>query len=130
TYWDFRFAEPAQIRDPREYVEETDRLVRPAGRPQVVRDAPGGAYLSGGMDSGAVTAVAAKEIPHLTSITVGFDLSSASGLELGFDERARAERLSYLFQTEHYEAVLKAGDLERVMPTLVWHLEDLRVGQC
>ena len=130
TYWDFHFAEPAQICDPREYVEETDRLVRQAVRRQLVSDAPVGAYLSGGMDSGAVTAVAAKEIPHLTSITVGFDLSSASGLELGFDERARAERLSYLFQTEHYEAVLKAGDLERVMPTLVWHLEDLRVGQC
>ena len=26
--------------------------------------------------------------------------------------------------------VLKAGDMERVMPELVWHLEDLRVGQC
>jgi asparagine synthase (glutamine-hydrolysing) len=25
--------------------------------------------------------------------------------------------------------VLKAGDMERVMPSLVWHLEDLRVGQ-
>jgi asparagine synthase (glutamine-hydrolysing) len=130
TYWDFHFAEPVETRDTREYVEETDRLLRQAVRRQLVSDAPVGAYLSGGMDSGGVTAVAAKEIPHLTSITVGFDLSSASGLELGFDERARAERLSYLFQTEHYEAVVKAGDLERVMPKLVWHLEDLRVGQC
>ena len=26
--------------------------------------------------------------------------------------------------------VLKAGDMERVMPELIWHLEDLRVGQC
>jgi asparagine synthase (glutamine-hydrolysing) len=38
--------------------------------------------------------------------------------------------MSYLFQTEHYEMVLKAGDMERVMPRLIWHLEDLRVGQC
>ncbi|HZL93921.1 MAG TPA: asparagine synthase C-terminal domain-containing protein, partial [Vicinamibacterales bacterium] len=37
--------------------------------------------------------------------------------------------MSYLFGTEHYEMVLKAGDLQRVMPRLVWHLEDLRVGQ-
>ncbi len=33
-------------------------------------------------------------------------------------------------RTEHYEMVLKAGDMERVMPALTWHLEDLRVGQC
>ena len=34
--------------------------------------------------------------------------------------RARkAEHMSYLFETEHYEMVLKAGDMERVMPALV-----------
>ena len=37
--------------------------------------------------------------------------------------------MSYLFKTEHYEMVLKAGDMERVLPALIWHLEDLRVGQ-
>ena len=37
--------------------------------------------------------------------------------------------MSYLFQTEHYEMVLKAGDMERCLPALVWHLEDPRVGQ-
>lgn len=129
-YWDFHFAEEKDELPAEAYVEETDRLLRQAVRRQMISDVPVGAYLSGGMDSGAITAIAAQEIPHLTSVTVGFDLSSASGLELYFDERARAERLSYLFQTEHYQAVLKAGDLERVMPTLVWHLEDLRVGQC
>jgi asparagine synthase (glutamine-hydrolysing) len=129
-YWDFRFTEPQRPADFEAYVEETDRLLRQAVRRQLISDVPVGAYLSGGMDSGAITAIAAREIPNLTSVTVGFDLSSASGLEQGYDERARAERLSYLFKTEHYEAVLKAGDLERVMPSLVWHLEDLRVGQC
>jgi asparagine synthase (glutamine-hydrolysing) len=37
--------------------------------------------------------------------------------------------MSYLLQTEHYQAVLKAGDMERCMPSLIWHLEDPRVGQ-
>jgi asparagine synthase (glutamine-hydrolysing) len=32
--------------------------------------------------------------------------------------------------TEHYEAVLHAGDVARVLPSLVWHLEDLRAGTC
>jgi asparagine synthase (glutamine-hydrolysing) len=88
-----------------------------------------GSYLSGGMDSGAVTCVAAGAFRNLKTFTGGFDLSSASGLELAFDERAKAEFLSNRYKTEHYEVVLKAGDMERVMPELVWHLEDLRVGQ-
>ncbi|MDH3999147.1 MAG: asparagine synthase C-terminal domain-containing protein, partial [Desulfuromonadales bacterium] len=29
----------------------------------------------------------------------------------------------------HYETVLKAGDMERVLPKLAWHLEEPRVGQ-
>jgi asparagine synthase (glutamine-hydrolysing) len=52
-----------------------------------------------------------------------------SGLELSSDERETAEHMSYLFGTEHYEVVLKGGDLERVMPDLAWHLEEPRVGQ-
>ena len=60
----------------------------------------------------------------------GFDLNSASGVEMGFDERAAAEYMSYVFKTEHYEMVLKAGDMERMLPKLAWHLEEPRVGQC
>ena len=37
--------------------------------------------------------------------------------------------MSYLFKTEHYEMVLKAGDMERALPRLAWHMEDPRVGQ-
>ena len=37
--------------------------------------------------------------------------------------------MSANFKTEHYEMVLKAGDMERCMPKLAWHLEDPRVGQ-
>ena len=37
--------------------------------------------------------------------------------------------MSYHFKTEHYEMVLKAGDMERCLPNLAWHLEEPRVGQ-
>lgn len=131
AFWDYHYREPETAKaDPAEYEEELHRLFVQAVTRQLVSDVPVGAYLSGGMDSGGITAVAAREIPHLASFTAGFDLSSASGLELHFDERQRAEGLSYQFKTEHYEVVLKSGDMERVMPELIWHLEDLRVGQC
>lgn len=128
-YWDFEFAEPDRPASDEEYVEELDRLFRQAVQRQLMSDVPVGAYLSGGMDSGSITAIAARELPYLCTFTGGFDLTSASGLELAFDERQKAEAMSYLFRTEHYEVVLKAGDMERCMPDLVWHLEDPRVGQ-
>jgi asparagine synthase (glutamine-hydrolysing) len=129
-YWDFRFAEPdGPTAEDGAYREELDRLLRQAVRRQLVADVEVGAYLSGGMDSGTVTALAARELPYMRTFTCGFDLRSASGIELGFDERQKAEHMSYLYRTEHYEIVLKAGDMERVLPDLTWHLEEPRVGQ-
>jgi len=128
-YWDYHFAEPEKPLREEEYVEELDRLFRQAVKRQLVSDVDVGAYLSGGMDSGSITALAAKELPYIKTFTTGFDLNSASGVELGFDERAKAEHMSYLFKTEHYEMVLKAGDMERVMSRLARHIEEPRVGQ-
>lgn len=127
-YWDYDFREEPGASE-EEWAEELNRLFTQAVSRQLVADVEIGSYLSGGMDSGAVTCVAAGAFRNLKTFTGGFDLSSASGLELAFDERAKAEFLSNRYKTEHYEVVLKAGDMERVMPELVWHLEDLRVGQ-
>jgi asparagine synthase (glutamine-hydrolysing) len=128
-YWEFAFVEPQSPRPAAEYEEELDRLIRQAVNRQLVSDVDLGAYLSGGMDSGTLTALAAQQIPYIKSFTCGFDLHSASGVELGYDEREAAEHMSYLFKSEHYEMVLKAGDMERVLPRLAWHLEEPRVGQ-
>jgi asparagine synthase (glutamine-hydrolysing) len=128
-YWDFRFREPGNAASDDEYREELGRLFRQAVNRQLISDVELGSYLSGGMDSGSITAVAGTSFPYLKTFTCGFDLSSASGIELGFDERARAEAMSYHFKTEHYEMVLKAGDMERCLPRLAWHLEEPRVGQ-
>ena len=128
-YWDYRFREPEQRASKAEYVEELDRLFRQAVNRQLVSDVELGAYLSGGMDSGSITAIAAQQFPYLKTFTCGFDLSSASGIELGFDERVKAEAMSAKFKTEHYEMVLKAGDMERCLPKLAHHLEEPRVGQ-
>lgn len=130
-YWDFHFVEPdaASAASDDEYREELDRLLRQAVKRQLVADVELGTYLSGGMDSGTVTALAARELPYMRTFTCGFDLRSASGIELGMDEREQAEFMSYLYRTEHYQMVLKAGDMERVLPKLAWHLEEPRVGQ-
>lgn len=128
-YWDYHFEEPDDPASPQEYLEELERLFEQAVRRQLVSDVELGAYLSGGIDSGSIAAVTSRQIPFIRTFTCGFDLHSASGLELSFDEREKAEYMSYLFKTEHYEMVLKAGDMERILPKLAWHLEEPRVGQ-
>lgn len=128
-YWDWHFEEPTRPLSDAEYIEELDRLFAQAVRRQLVSDVEIGTYLSGGIDSGAITALAARSHPYMKSFTAGFDLTSASGVELGYDEREKAAQMSYLFRTEHYEIVLKSGDMERVMPRLARHIEEPRVGQ-
>ncbi|MDC1527529.1 asparagine synthase (glutamine-hydrolyzing) [Gammaproteobacteria bacterium] len=128
-YWDYRFREPDQPASREEYIEELDRLFGQAVNRQLVSDVELGAYLSGGMDSGSITSVTSQSFKNLKTFTCGFDLSSASGIELAFDERQKAEAMSARFKTEHYEMILKAGDMERCLPHLAWHLEEPRVGQ-
>lgn len=129
-YWDFHFEEPREsLLTENEYIEQLDYLIRKAVKKQLVSDVEIGSFLSGGMDSGSITALAAQELPYIKTFTVGFDLNSASGLELAYDERSKAEHMSYLFKTEHYEMVLKSGDMERCLSKLAYHLEEPRVGQ-
>ncbi len=127
-YWDYNFTEENYLSES-EYITELNRLFEQAVNRQLISDVEIGSYLSGGIDSGAITCLASKNFTELKTFTCGFDLSSASGLELAFDERQKAEYLSNRYKTEHYEIVLKAGDMERVMQELIWHIEDLRVGQ-
>ena len=128
-YWDFDYQNPEREIPREECIEELDRLFYQAVSRQLVSDVDVGAYLSGGMDSAAITAITSLQLPYIKTFTCGFDLSSVSGLEQTFDERKDAERMSYLFKTEHYQLVLKAGDMERCMPSLAYHIEEPRVGQ-
>jgi asparagine synthase (glutamine-hydrolysing) len=128
-YWDFNF-DPMEDRGEERLLERLRVLLEDTIKRQLVSDVPVGAYLSGGMDSGSITAIAAGNIPRLMTFTGGFDLTNVSGFEAGFDERKDAEVMSALFGTEHYQMVFHAGDLEWVLPRVIWAIEDLRVGMC
>ena len=129
VFWDFHFRDSDGKRNKNQHVEQLDCLFQQAVRRQLVGDVETAAYLSGGIDSGSISAIASASISHMKNFTVGFDLSSASGLEMAFDERESAESMSREFGTEHYQMVLKAGDMERCLPKLCWHMEEPRVGQ-
>jgi asparagine synthase (glutamine-hydrolysing) len=131
-YWDFDFSGlyTTQELSEEDCIQELKRLFSQAVERHLISDVPVGTYLSGGMDSGSIAAVASRKIQRLMSFTGGFDLSSVMGLEATFDEREPAEFMSDCFGTEHYEMVMHSGDMAWIMPKLIWHLEDLRVGMC
>ena len=128
-YWDFDFGQETSVAGNELEDQLYDRLTQAIKR-QCVSDVPVGSYLSGGMDSGTVTAITASVFGRISTFTIGFDLSKAAAHELNFDERELAKYMANLFQTEYHERVLHSGDMEAVMGDLIWHLEDLRVGQC
>lgn len=128
SWWDYDFSAPDEKMDFEDAVELTRAGFEKAVERQMVADVPVGAYLSGGMDSGSITAIASKHIKRLNTFTAGFDMSGVSGVEANYDERRDAELMANHFKTEHYEQVINAGDLSWSLPRLVWHLEDIRVG--
>ncbi|MFH1357406.1 MAG: asparagine synthase C-terminal domain-containing protein, partial [bacterium] len=128
SYWDYDFTNRDKKMTEQEAQEETLRLIKKAIERQLVADVPVGSYLSGGMDSASIVAIASKQIPHISTFTCGFDMSEVTGREVNFDERREAELIASHFKTEHYEQVIGVNAIERVLPGVIYHLEDLRLG--
>ncbi|MBA3673384.1 MAG: asparagine synthase (glutamine-hydrolyzing) [Chitinophagaceae bacterium] len=128
SWWDYNFTETDTTMSFEDAVDETERLFKKAVARQMVSDVPVGSYLSGGMDSGSITAIASKYVNRLSTFTCGFDMSEVSGIEANYDERRDAELMANHFKTEHFEQVINAGDLKWSLPRVVYHLEDLKVG--
>lgn len=128
TWWDFDFTNRDEQMGFEEACEETRRLFRQSITRQLMSDVPLGSYLSGGMDSGSIVAIASKHIPRLATFTCGFDLSSVTGVEANYDERREAELLSCHFKTEHYQQIVNASDISWALPKVIWHLENPRLG--
>ncbi len=128
AWWDYDFSSPDETMTFEDAKSETKRLMRQAVVRQMIADVPVGSYLSGGMDSGSITAIASEQVKRLSTFTCGFDMSEVTGVEANYDERRDAELMANHFKTEHFEQVINAGDLSWSLPKVVWHLEDLRVG--
>jgi len=93
-----------------------------------VSDVGVSSFLSGGVDSGSITAVASEETSKLRTFTAFFDYEGASEAELKFDERAAAQLMARAFGTEHHEALIGPKDFQDTVSTLCYHLDEPRGG--
>jgi asparagine synthase (glutamine-hydrolysing) len=95
-----------------ELAEELRDVLRDSIRAHLVADVPVGVLLSGGVDSGGITALAAAESAEpLKTFSIGFE-------ESGFDELARARLVAERFGTEHEELIVRPDAVE-LLPKLV-----------
>jgi len=91
---------------------ELQSTLRDSVRAHLVSDVPVGVLLSGGVDSGALTALAAAESPErLKTFSIGFQ-------ESGFDELARARLVAERYGTVHQELIVRP-DAVQLLPKLV-----------
>lgn len=79
---------------------------------RLVADVPMGAFLSGGIDSGSLVALAAQKVDRLKTFTVTF--SNAE-----FDESRYARMIADKYQTDHTESRLEPRALLDVLPDAI-----------
>jgi asparagine synthase (glutamine-hydrolysing) len=113
-YWKLSYS--GQLRQSSD--DESCELIRThlleATRLRLRSDVPLGAFLSGGVDSSAVVAAAAKQTAGpLKTFTIGFPNER-------YDERTKAREVAQLFGTDHHELVMEPRVID-VLPRLAWH---------
>ena len=113
-----RFARPAPAAlddlrddDEAELIEELRARLRDSVRAHLVSDVPVGVLLSGGIDSSALTALAAQESSEpVRTFSIGFE-------ERSFDELGDARLVAERYGTQHRELVLRP-DAALLLPAL------------
>ena len=118
-YWDFVLepTEPAKSDDA--LAEELLSLIDGAVERRLMADVPLGIFLSGGIDSSLVAALAARHVPAgaLRTFCIGFT-------EASFDELAWANRVAGLLGTNHQTEVLNLDKALEVLPEILAKLDE------
>lgn len=92
-------------------LDELESRISDAVRLQLQADVPVGTFLSGGIDSSLIVALAATHTERLRTFTVGFE-------EAGFDESAHAEAVARHLGTAHTTVQLGGDDALAIIPRL------------
>ena len=111
----------AELRPARAASDATPGAILDAMRGSVAvhlrSDAPLGAFLSGGIDSAAICALAAEHRPDLLTFTVGFERE-------GYSEIDRAQETAAAIGVKSIPYVITPEEFFRHLPQIIWHLDD------
>ena len=116
-FWDLSYP-PAVAEIPsKDVLPRFEATLQEAIGLRLIADVPVGAFLSGGLDSSTIVALAAPLYSgQLKTFAIGFG-------EKSYDERPYAQKIASRYKTEHHEIQVNP-DVEKVVPQLVWHAEE------
>lgn len=118
-YWTFSY-DPQVVSGKdaeRQLADELLALLWDATKIRLRADVPVGAYLSGGLDSTVIAALATRMAgDRLTTFSVGFE-------DDGFDESSFQHQASSFLRTSHRDVRCRYEDIVRVFPEVIWHTE-------
>jgi asparagine synthase (glutamine-hydrolysing) len=118
-YWDLHFAEGSlEGRSDASLVEEYGERFTEAVRLRLMSDVPLGMFLSGGIDSAAITATMSRLVrDRIQTFSVAFAEREAN-------ELSYARLVAGRYGTDHHEVVVSPGDFFAALPRLVWHEDE------
>ncbi|GAK51950.1 asparagine synthase (Glutamine-hydrolyzing) [Candidatus Moduliflexus flocculans] len=118
-YWDIPIAEDAiAYMSEESYVEELLQLLREAVRDRLLSsDVPVGIFLSGGLDSSTIAALACEVSQQVKTFTIGFD-------EASFDESRYANQVADVLGTDHHVDVLDIRKAHTLLPDIMNYLDE------
>jgi asparagine synthase (glutamine-hydrolysing) len=122
-YWDVHFADaldapPRDSSAERALVDEYRQRFTEAVRLRLMSDVPLGMFLSGGIDSAAITATMATLVKEpIRTFSVAFAEREANELEY-------ARLVAAAFRTEHREVVVTPAQFFAELPRLLWHEDE------
>jgi len=98
------------LKDPKEALQVFEGLLESAVRYQLVSDVPFGTFLSGGIDSSLVTAIAQKSCKHpINTFTIGFP-------DKKFNEAGHARTIANYLGTNHHEFLVTQEEALKWIP--------------
>ncbi|MDB4916310.1 MAG: hypothetical protein JWM95_3954, partial [Gemmatimonadetes bacterium] len=118
-YWDLSFAhEGEDTRSDDAIIAEYGEMFREAVRVRLMADVPLGTFLSGGIDSAAITAVMSSLMAEpVRTFSVAF-------AERDANELAYARLVAKKFKTEHREVMVSPAEFFDALPQMLWHEDE------
>lgn len=116
-YWRADFDQEDHAIEVEEAEEALLELLEDSTRIRLRADVPVGAYLSGGLDSSLIAALARRQVASkLETFSVTFE-------DPRFDESSHQLDMARFLGTEHHVLHASHEDIGRIFPELIWHVE-------